>query len=303
MRKPKKAKQAPRSIYAFHPFTLPEHRIMEDDVASRAGLSDRLRSITLEDGVFRTLETMGVFRLSDPPLNMPNAQPLDADAQLESYFYCTEKAKKTVDAIQHDPARLYAMAKRCMGHLAGLGRHHGNAQALWLFADLAGEIGQGLSDMMFHDRKAFVPIARTKSRWPMMRSTHPLNCDPDSWLSDMALGTAYPICLDKHSKWKPGGYTATYATRLYEHLEQLRGQRIEIDGKPIKEVLPEFSRDTAPAWWEYAWRFLLYTYPEPEKVSELERLVTAPTKRSSPGRMKQAIQDVLKARFYAIAKP
>ena len=78
------------------------------------------------------------------------------------------------------------------------------------------------------------------------------------------------------------------------------------DEKPTRldklaDKLPEFSRDTAPEWWAVAQRVLLFTYPEPEQITELADLVTADSHKTSPGVIRFRIRKVLKERFSALA--
>ena len=67
------------------------------------------------------------------------------------------------------------------------------------------------------------------------------------------------------------------------------------------ERLPKFTDDSADEWWKAARVVFLFTYPKPETIPELAKLVKPLTKRRSPGRMKQAILDLLKARFIGFA--
>jgi hypothetical protein len=180
----------------------------------------------------------------------------------------------------------------------------GDGVALAHLAAIARSACEALSQIVRTNPKALAPIARKHGTWPMMRSTHPLNCDPDEWLNAMELGADIPINLDQCSKWKPQGMATQCAFSLYQHLESIRqNDEIEaINGRARGEWLPPFSRDTAGQWWDVAWAFLLKTYPQPEQVAELNQIVKGPRKRRSPGRLRDAIKRTIQQRFTAMAK-
>ena len=102
-------------------------------------------------------------------------------------------------------------------------------------------------------------------------------------------------------KWDDAG---KIANELLFFIQQARTDQL-FDfghvGKTAKK-LQDFNDESGPAWWDLAKSTLLESYPEPEKVDELNRLVIAKSKRRSPGRIRQAIFDILKARFLSFAK-
>ena len=196
---------------------------------------------------------------------------------------------------------LASFAATALGQLAHKARA-GDGKALWQFVKLTADACKGLDQMTAHDRKAMRPIARTMLSWPMPRSRYRRNCPPESWLSEMQLGAALPIAQGAQAKWKTRGAATQIALALYAHLEHMRlDGEITIDGKPPRKWLPPFTRKTAMWWWHVARRFLLASYPQPERVAELNRLVTAPTKRKSPGRIRAEILAVLKSRFLSLS--
>jgi hypothetical protein len=73
-------------------------------------------------------------------------------------------------------------------------------------------------------------------------------------------------------------------------------------GKTIDE-LPQFTTDAAEKWWTVAREVFLYSYPKPQDVPELAGLVKAKSKRRSPGRIKQAILQMIHDRFVSFAPP
>jgi hypothetical protein len=178
----------------------------------------------------------------------------------------------------------------------------GDGKALWHYARLVRDNGYGLHQITAMSRKVLRPLTRKNINWPMMRSTHPLNSAPDNWLKEMQLGADIPIMLDRYSKWKLDR-GARYTMALWRHVEGIRtNHEITIDGKAPRDIFPAFNRDTAHQWWDWAWQFLLASYPQPERIEELDRLVTDPKKRKTPGRKRAAIQNLLKRRFIAMAR-
>lgn len=154
--------------------------------------------------------------------------------------------------------------------------------------------------------KLFQRVARQSWRWPVVMSTHPLLCDKYKViLKDLQLGAATPLELDKYAKWK-WDTAADIAFALLCYLWQFRkeNRKPNVEYGTVGDVLdrlPSFADDSAKEWWGIARVVFLFSYPEPQSVPELAGLVKAPTKRRSPGRMKQAILDLLKGRFVSFA--
>lgn len=67
--------------------------------------------------------------------------------------------------------------------------------------------------------------------------------------------------------------------------------------------MPKFTDDSANEWWKAARVVFLFTYPKPETVPEFAKLVRGRTKRRTPGRMKQAILDLLRRGLSASHPP
>ena len=226
------------------------------------------------------------------------------EGELAAYILKRHMPEDTQRCEQADVQELAAIAERALGLLAAKARN-GDGRALWEFASAAWRATEGLSQMTRRNPSALAPFAATVNRWPLMRSTAPLCSDSDDTLRAIGLGASLPICLDQHSKWKPD-FASLCAFALFKHLEDIREVNpiVELPGQDVsaKEWLPEFNRESAPNWWAVAWQCLLASYPRPESVAELGRIVTSPSKRKSPGRIRQAIHDTLRRRFLAIAK-
>ena len=245
------------------------------------------------------------FRVPTPTnRKLKPAAQLTEDEQSDLYIaHCLYHKQQLPTLAAAKSFELRGMAESALAHLVNRARD-GDGKALWQFTELTIKLCETLREMTEINPESLRPIARHQSRWPMMRSSHPLQCDPDTWLEAIELGRAEPIQLDKFSKWKPG-WAATYAMQLFFHIQRIREEDgfLITDKGDVKfsDWIPAFTKDSAPQWWELAWSFLLATYPYPEQVEELDRLAVGAAKRKSPGRRKQAIHDKLKARFLAIA--
>ncbi len=235
---------------------------------------------------------------------LKSAEPPSIDEAFALWSHGSEEVSKI--AHSNNVVWLRRLAHWSTGRLATLARE-GNGKALWHFVEGVCASVEGLSQITRANPKVLAPLARGRIRWPMMRSTHPLNCDPDRFLDDIQLAADVPLQTDKFSKWKPD-FAAQYAINLYEHINALRADDSDVwiiqnrKRKHFKDLLPKFTKDTAETWWGIAEKFLLHSYPRPEKVAEFVKIVTAPTKKKSPGRMKQSILEKIKARFFALAK-
>ncbi len=238
-----------------------------------------------------------IYRLAAEQIKTRRATPPTFAEQLQAW----PRFKNLPELKDADPHDLASLASAALIRLADKART-GDGKALWHFAQITANACRALDQMTAHDRKAMRPIARTMLTWPMPRSRYKRNCSPDAWLDEMRLGQDLPIAQGAQAKWKPCGWATRYALELYGHLERIRQDReITIDRKPPRQWLPPFTRKTAVLWWNVARQFLLASYPNPERVSELNRLVTAPTKRKSPGRIRAEILALLKTRFLSIA--
>ena len=120
-----------------------------------------------------------------------------------------------------------------------------------------------------------------------MKARHPRNGDPDSILGRIELGADTPIFSDKHSKWKPD-FAAQVAADLIGWI---------VDHH---EPEPPLTKETAEEWWTVAKAALLRSYPRPEEVRELKAIVTAASRKLSPGRARESILTTIHARFLAV---
>jgi len=262
-------------------FTLPTHRYF----AKGRGRDGRKFGKAVSD-----LQDGGkLYEKCPDAVHLQTAQDLTIDDYCQAF---TQLPDTTGTAPE-----LFGAARHLIGEIARRARN-GDAKALGAYTVLAIMMSEGLSQMMVADPEVFRPIARGEIRWPLMRSTHPLNCDPDSLLKDIHLGTGAELQIDNFSKWHPDR-AAQVAIHLMIHVKNLREHSLSKSLIP----LPPFSKDSALDWWKSAEHCFDYSYRRPERVSGLAAIVTAQSKRKSPGRMRQKIKETIKARFLAMACP
>ena len=209
----------------------------------------------------------------------------------------TQNRKNTVEAYygaKHGLETLFYRAE------------NGNEHAALHLAELLREVCSKFSRLCKEQSELFQRAARQSWRWPVMMSTHPRLCDDyKAIFSGLQLGGDTPLELDKYAKWKWDD-VADIAFALLCYLWDCRreNRRLHVDYGKIGEAvdrLPQFTDDSANEWWKAARVVFLFRYPEPETVPEFAKLVRGRTKRRTPGRMKQAVLDLLKARFISFA--
>jgi hypothetical protein len=277
------AEMGARDLFERYAFRLPNH--------IRLSRGSELR---------KTFEPVigDIYRWPETKFQPSPAKPLDVD----------ESAKRAILAFCSSPheanvVTASADAEKALGTLAQLARD-GNGKALWQFAEIVKNAVIGLNQIATSNPDAIRPFSRQSDRWPMLRSTAPLLCDDDALLNTIQLGKTAGVQLDKYSKWKPD-YAAVVAAELIKHIQFIRLENpIGLDGgKEVEfsKFLPPFSKKSAPHWWFIAQKFLLATYPKPQEISELDKIVTAKSKQKSPGRRRTAILEKIHARFIHLA--
>jgi len=239
-----------------------------------------------------------VYRKLEIKIKTTPAEPLNSDEWSKKTFltYCQPQHDK-------DVVTSYADAAKALSALANLARE-GNGKALWQLAEIVVDAVAGLNEIVTSNPNSIKPFAQTRTGWPLLRSTAPHLCDDDKLLNEIELGKSVGIQLDKFSKWKPDA-AAQIAFELIKHIEFIRSENpLGMDaGKNIEfsKFLPPFSKDSVIHWWFIAEKFLLATYPEPEKIAELDALVTANSKRKYPSTRRAAILEKIRARFMHLA--
>ncbi len=217
---------------------------------------------------------------------VPDAEQPDEEATMEAHV-------KAMQAGSVDPDLALAQCLQCIRRF-GTDVTNGDGKALWRLAQIATEATTMLGIITEKRPAALAPIARDMVQWPLMKSTNPRNSYSDELLKGIALGAAHPINLDADSKWQ-GDVFAMIAWSIYEYLRDLP----KVTGcKP----LPPLTRATGKLWWDNGWAFFCKTYPNPHLVPDLDRLITAPSKRTSPGKIREELKRKIRDRFMAIAK-
>jgi len=209
----------------------------------------------------------------------------------------TQNPKDTVEAYYDAKHGLETLFHRA---------EHGSEHAALRLAEFFREACSRLSRLCKEQPKLFQRAARQSWRWPVMMSTHPRLCDDyKAIFKALQLGKDIPLELDKYAKWKwDDAADIAFALLCYLWQSRSENRRTQMDYGKFGEAvdcLPKFTDDSANEWWRVARVVFLFTYPKPETVPELAKLVKPLTRRRSPGRMKQAILELLKARFISFA--
>ena len=151
------------------------------------------------------------------------------------------------------------------------------------------------------------PYTRRCWQWPILKSLHPqLSDDHDRILKTLELGEDTPLEISSGARWvNDAAHKIAFHLLNDLWLCQRIERRKEEPPVPLGDLvdrLPPFNKDTALAWWKIAEQWLLFSYPEPESVAELDALVTAKTHRLSPGRRRERILEKIQKRFLALAR-
>ncbi len=179
----------------------------------------------------------------------------------------------------------------------------GDAEAAQRLAYIALDLASTLEGLAQTNPDLLKPYARNCHAWPVAAMKREMQNERVKKLfSEIELGADAQIELDAQTaKWKldRAGEIA-YALLDYINAARLRPKRYGKFGRQAKALKP-FCDDSSGDWWKLAVDALLSHYPEPDKEKELERLVTSPSKRRSPGRIRQRILEILQARFFSFA--
>ncbi len=198
------------------------------------------------------------------------------------------------------PIDLYFQAYYALGRLAEKARARDGRAAMEL-ARLAAQSTHDLNDIAARTPELFQPLARVRHAWPVIKSRRTgrkqLSAAENTLFGKIQLGVDSMIELDPATaRWKfdDAGKISYW---LLAHLHHIR-ERF----KKMQLKVAPFSDDSSGDWWMAAKKVLLQSYPAPEEVQEFDVLVTAKTKRKSPGRRRAKILEVLESRFLSFAR-
>lgn len=176
----------------------------------------------------------------------------------------------------------------------------GDLAAASELVDIALDLASLLELIARENPAALASTARRRSAWPVVALAREAQSPRvKDVFSRIKLGEQLFVELDPATaKWKMDR-AGEIALALLTYVYTRRCFCCGWIGQKAKS-LPEFCDDSAPAWWELAQATLLASYPKPDQVKELSRLITNP-KWQTPGRKRARILDVLKARFISLA--
>lgn len=176
------------------------------------------------------------------------------------------------------------------------------ASAVALLLDLAVKSCEHLTALAEEHPELLREIAHEKTEWPVMMSLHPgFGKKHLPFLSNLQLGKNAKKEINQLGRC--GTQARARAKRTKEYAEALldclhsewNATNHCIDGKPLKS----FQKDT-DNWWEAAKMRLRESYPIPEAITELDGLVTAPSRRKRLAHVRADILKKLKESFIAL---
>lgn len=181
----------------------------------------------------------------------------------------------------------------------------GDSMCAQELAHIAIEAVMTLAKIADKNPPLLLPYSQRCNGWPVIKMKRQnLTGEEKTLFAKLKIGSQSLIELDAATarwKWDDAG---KIANELLSFIQQSRTDPIYgfADVSSKAKNLKNFNDDSAPDWWLLAKDTLLKSYPNLENVDEFNRLVTSQSKRRSPGRIRAAILDVLKARFLSFAK-
>lgn len=229
----------------------------------------------------------------------------DEDALIVLAHYSMLVMRDAVEAVQRAQARLTSLEKD-----QGKPRRKPNPKkikAAW--HNLYDALRHGVTMMnrcAIKKPDLFRSFACEKLFWPVIKSPHRGFKESASQepvlFRRLGIGTKHPFLHIVGAKWRiddeAGELAIDLWTRVYNSQSPKRGKR----------KLPDFYQERIgdkPAgwecWWKEAEQLLKAELDNPAQCERLKQIVTAPTKRKSPGRVKAHLLLTIKDRFRSMA--
>jgi len=212
-------------------------------------------------------------------------------------------------------------------YLAALAER-GHGQALETLARIAIAATRRVNRLADKMSVSLAPLATEEIAWPVMKSKHPkFGDDEQAIFKKLPIGAAFAGLQPTkrfeatdgfgHVAWQLQGFVARLRDQVRAHAKE---HRIKLDGlkwdplrmslEELAVLLPDFGPDRAvlQRWWTVAQKCLVEAYPHPckpgklnESIPCLNRLVTAQSHRTSPGRIRTKLLERLKRKFVTFA--
>lgn len=183
----------------------------------------------------------------------------------------------------------------------------GNRYAMSVITRLAFRSVQLLNSTAIDNPNLIRDISRNCYKWPVLKSLHPgLGDDSHAVLRQIQLGANLPMQIESTARWQLDA-AGKIALKLLLHIWDARTENSDtrFDYGPLGPIVDKLpllrDKQSAMEWWEVGKAILLWTYPQPETVSEFAQLVTAKSYLRSPGRIRNRILTLLQSRFIAFA--
>lgn len=189
----------------------------------------------------------------------------------------------------------------------------GNTNAAQELARLAMKATVQLAKICEATPELVRPLSRHFRAWPVIKKVNAeLSSKESALFAGIQLGADDYINLDKRAQWRFDD-AGSVAHSLLNYIRYSRGKpkfgklphglSNGSMSKLVKKRLPQdFDDQSADDWWEVAEEILLFSYPDPTVVQELNQLVKAESNRKPRSRFHEAILDVIKRRFLSFAK-
>jgi hypothetical protein len=178
-------------------------------------------------------------------------------------------------------------AIKVLGHLEFLALG-GDAEAVEIFAERTIHMVRKLAELENAQPTAVKSFARRQRHWPVLKSFHKgFDVDHDEVLKSLAVGQDNPLNVYK-GKWRADDGLGSLALEIWDHLETLRLRaraagweppvRRAVEADRLARSLPAFGPTTWFKWFEVAKLYITETRQTPEAVTQLNKMVKAPTR-------------------------
>ena len=224
------------------------------------------------------------------------------DVEAGSYIEARASDRRLAARGHHHGEAIRLLGKRARHIVQLLGElaSSGDTRAIDELASVAGAACESLRVAEKRDLRRVREVARKWNAWPVMLSpVKTLNEGNNEIANDIQLGK--DLLIDVHPKagWVKDAHGTDIAAALLYHVNSCRMSSTKLGATLRRELDPIDLPHSVDKWWECAWAFLEFSYPDPAAVDELRILAS---KESVPSRVQERIKERLRSRFRAVAR-
>lgn len=171
---------------------------------------------------------------------------------------------------------------------------------LRILFDVAARATSALNQLARENPDRAKTVAAKRLTWPAMIGAGPQFArTPAKLAAQIGLSTRAPVATDASARWKFDA-VAVCVAGLIAYIEKARNT----PGHRLRK-LPELTKSSADRWADAGVCFLRRSYPDGiiHRLAEFRRMVSSPSKRLSPGKLRHSLFEILRARFRAMAPP